>query len=244
MIAYIKGLIKNLFNPAVSIFSIIDHKSSINRLSKINRGAKIVNSNIDRYTYVGGGSLIINTEIGSFSSIANNVCSGLANHSVSALSTSPIFTEKNNGTGHSWIAKDIKMSKTPRTIIGSDVWIGHGAKILNGVKIGDGSVVAAGAIVTRDVPPYAIVAGVPARVIRYRFDEECINDLLALKWWTAKDKDLIKFIKYFQIENINHNEIKPLINSILPPPYVNCLRSFPSRIFLLTLRKGGAHEAA
>lgn len=67
--------------------------------------------------------------------------------------------------------------------IGNDVWIGARATILSGVTISDGAVVAAGAVVTNDVPPYAIVAGVPARVIKYRFSEETISRLLAIKWW-------------------------------------------------------------
>lgn len=68
-------------------------------------------------------------------------------------------------------------------IIGNDVWLCYGATVLSGVKIGDGAVIATGSIVTSDVPPYAIVAGVPAKVIRMRFDESTVNYLLELKWW-------------------------------------------------------------
>ena len=75
--------------------------------------------------------------------------------------------------------------------IGNDVWIGDSAIIMDGVKIGDGSIIAAGAVVTKDVPPYAIVGGVPAKIIRYRFDEDDINFLLELSWW-EKDKKWIK----------------------------------------------------
>ncbi len=71
--------------------------------------------------------------------------------------------------------------------IGNDVWIGSGALILSGASIGDGAVVAAHSVVTKPVPPYAIVAGNPARVVKYRFDEATIQELLALKWWDLPD---------------------------------------------------------
>lgn len=76
-------------------------------------------------------------------------------------------------------------------VIGNDVWIGSYARIMEGVTIGDGTIIAAGALVTKDVPPYAIVGGVPAKVIGYRFDEKTIEKLLELKWWD-KGEDWIK----------------------------------------------------
>ena len=75
-------------------------------------------------------------------------------------------------------------------IIGSDVWIGTGATILSGVTIGHGAVIAARSVVTRDIPPYAIVAGVPAKVVKYRFDQEIINALLEIKWWEWDDEKI------------------------------------------------------
>jgi len=69
------------------------------------------------------------------------------------------------------------------TTIGHDVWIGHAAVIMPGVTVGNGAIVAAGTVVTRDVPAYAIVAGNPGSVVRYRFDEQAIRRLLQLEWW-------------------------------------------------------------
>lgn len=82
-------------------------------------------------------------------------------------------------------------------IIGNDVWIGKGAKLKCGVKIGDGAIIGAYAVVTKDVPPYAIVGGVPARLIRYRFDEEDIKWLQELRWWDKDDAWLKKYGEYF-----------------------------------------------
>lgn len=73
--------------------------------------------------------------------------------------------------------------KNKMTVVGNDVWIGVNARIISGVKIGDGAIIGAGAIVTKDVPPYAIVGGVPARVIKYRFSRDIIDAMLRIKWW-------------------------------------------------------------
>ncbi len=92
-------------------------------------------------------------------------------------------------------AKDV-YAKGP-TIIGNDVLIMYNAMVLSGVTIGDGAIVGAGAVVTKDVPPYAIVAGNPARVIKYRFSEEQIKALLQIRWWNWTDKEIRNFEKYF-----------------------------------------------
>lgn len=197
IISYIKGIVKNICNPAASILAIINHTSKIDKLAKINRFARIVNSEIGAYSYVGVNSWVIETRIGKFCSIANNVQIGLAKHTLDFLSTSPIFTERSNGTGHCWVEKDI-VNPTSPTEIGNDVWIGYGALICCGIKIGDGAVVGAGAVVTKDIPPYAIVGGVPAHIIRYRYDEDTINSLEEIKWWNFEKSILKNNILLFQ----------------------------------------------
>lgn len=104
------------------------------------------------------------------------------NHDYKAVTTYPKFNVSNNP------------AKNPRQIIiGHDVWIGHGVTILGGVKIGNGAVIGANAVVAKDIPPYAIAVGNPARVIKYRFDEQTIKKLLAVKWWNW-DKEKVEQI--------------------------------------------------
>lgn len=125
--------------------------------------------------------------VGKFSSLARGVCLYSRNHPYWMASTSPLFYNKefNNTLGKDSVSFG-------KLTIGNDVWIGQYAVILPSCKnIGNGAVIGAGAIVTKDVPPYAIVAGNPARIIKYRFDEETIAKLEELKWW---DWD-IAFIK-------------------------------------------------
>lgn len=203
MIHYFLGFLKNFIRCGISFVAIIDAQSRISRKSKIYRFAKVANSSIGDYSYVGPHTWVINAEVGKFCSIAPNCKIGLAAHSVNFLSTSPIFTETKNGTGHSW-SKTNFFNPSNLTVVGNDVWIGERALIMGGVKIGDGAVVGAGAVVTKDVPNYAIVGGVPARLIRYRFDAEFIEKLKKLKWWDIPDTKLKIHLENFQ---------KPLDNS-------------------------------
>jgi acetyltransferase-like isoleucine patch superfamily enzyme len=83
------------------------------------------------------------------------------------------------------------------TIIGNDVWIGERAIIFYGVHVGDGAVIAAGAIVTKDVPPYAIVGGVPAKIIDFRFDNRKVKELLRIAWWNWSEEKICKNIRFF-----------------------------------------------
>ncbi len=201
MLGYIIGYIKNIFNPGVGIATIVDNRSEINRLAKTNRFVKIINSKIGRYSYVGNNTWITNSNIGHFCSIADNVNIGLATHTLKTLSTSPIFTEVHNGTGHTWIAENKEKKYVPysrATTIGNDVWIGSRVMIMKGVTIGDGAIIGAGAIVTKDIPPYAIAVGVPAKVVRYRFSEEIIKELINANWWDMSDDKLKLNIELFQ----------------------------------------------
>ena len=209
MLKYIIGWLKNVFNPASSFFALIDDVSIISKKAKIHRGAKIFNSKIDCYSYITKGSSSVYAEIGKFCSIGHGSSIGLGHHTSDKLSTSPIFTEKINGTGHSWTNSTLEYP-FKKVIIGNDVWIGSRVMVMGGVKIGDGAVIAAGSIVTKDVPPYAIVAGVPARLIKFRFEMDIINKLLEIKWWDIQQDELKKNINLFQIKNFTIEDLNKI----------------------------------
>ena len=105
------------------------------------------------------------------------------------------ISQKNNMLN--LIDEDINVGREKRSYIGNDVWIGANSIIKGGLKIADGAIIGAGAVVTKDVEPYTIVAGVPARVIGRRFDEEIIQKLLKIKWWNWSNEKLWKNIDSF-----------------------------------------------
>lgn len=213
MTKYLLGFLKFLFFKNISILSMITSSSNISIKSRINRFVKVYNSSIGKYSYIGSNSEIINTSIGKFCSIASDCIIGLASHTIEYVSSSPIFTESKNGTGYSWIKKDIISHSKSQVIIGNDVWIGRGVKIMGGISIGDGAVIGAGSIVTKDVPSYAIFAGVPAKIIRFRFSESIITKLNEIKWWDLPDKKIIKNIHLFQQDLIDIQQINQLLTN-------------------------------
>lgn len=170
--------------------SIIDRRCCINSASKIGENCHILenclvlNSTIKSYSYIGRNSIVQNTSIGSFCSIANDVFIGLGAHPLEHFSTSPLFYRVSNIFNLKLIDTDYKFSEYRPIEIGNDVWIGARVIVLDGVKIGNGAIIAANAVVTKDVPPYAVVGGVPAKIIRYRFSQEKIEKFLKLQWWT------------------------------------------------------------
>lgn len=127
-----------------------------------------------------------NVKIGRYCSIAKHAKIGLLQHPTDWLGTSTRFYNVYEQNWYRFLGKRVAVCNydTQKIVeIGNDVWIGNGAILMCGVKIGDGAIVASGAVVTKDVPPYAIVGGVPARIIKYRFSEETIADLQDLQWW-------------------------------------------------------------
>lgn len=127
------------------------------------------------------------SKIGKFTSIGHNVSVGPSQHPLSWLSTSPFQYVKSHA-----LTKEQKLiSYTIQpTFVGNDVWIGNNVSIKDGVHISDGAVIGSNAVVTKDVPPYAIVAGVPAKVIRYRFPDNIIKQLMELQWWNLPDEEI------------------------------------------------------
>ncbi|GGG42508.1 acetyltransferase [Croceivirga lutea] len=157
--------------------------------------SKLINSEIGFASYLGIETEIKNCKIGKFSSIGPYVKCILGNHPTDTfVSTHPSFFSTRKQSGFSFVkeqlfeefAKPIEKGSGYTIEIGNDVWIGARVTILDGVRIGDGSIIASGALINKNIPPYSIVGGVPAKIIKMRFDEETINYLLKLKWW---DKD-------------------------------------------------------
>ena len=125
-----------------------------------------------------------------------------ANHTLKSLSTYPFpifFEEWGLDSANITEAWD----KKGDIVIGNDVWIGYEAVILSGVTVGDGAIIGTRAVVTKDVPPYTIVGGVPAKCIRKRFDEETVTKLMELKWWEWSDKKIKENLSDIQSGRIN-----------------------------------------
>lgn len=177
-----------------SIWSKNNHISSVVIDSEIDKTASLRNHvrayhiSLGRYSYVARNTLIQNTTIGSFCSISEGCNIGMPSHPAYYASTSPVFLSGNNYLKQNFAA--IEYEDCPRTIIGHDVWIGANAQIKSGISIGNGAIIGAGAVVTKDVPSYAIVGGVPATVIKYRFDFETCNCLIRSQWWLLPDDQL------------------------------------------------------
>lgn len=191
---------------------IIDSKVTFEGMNRLGDDTYFLNSFMGYSSYISNHSFIKNTVIGKYTCIANDVMTVAGNHPTSFVSIHPAFyslAQKPSYVNHSKFEdfKYLDAEKRISIVIGNDVWIGARATILEGVTIGDGAVVAAGAIVTKDVPPYAIVGGVPAKIIRYRFDEETIQKLLKMKWWEKDQKWIRNYADYF-------DDVKKLFSNI------------------------------
>ena len=127
----------------------------------------------------------ITANIGRFTSIAPYVKtnSGIHPYTYPYVTTCPMFFSTRKQNGYTFADKMVFNESAERLEIGNDCWIGENVFITGGVRIHDGAVVLAGAVVTKDVPPYAVAGGVPAKVLKYRYDEETIKFLLDCQWW-------------------------------------------------------------
>ncbi|MBA4319565.1 MAG: chloramphenicol acetyltransferase [Flavobacterium sp.] len=171
--------------------------SSFSKKTKIYSPYKLINSSVDNYTYISTNSSILNTEIGKYCSIGPNLFCGMGIHPTNGISTSPMFysTLRQNGIT---LSDTNKIEEWKKITIGNDVFIGANVIVLDGVTIGNGAIIGAGATVVNDIPDYAIAVGVPAKVIKYRFEADVIEKLLKIKWWQFEDMEKIQMVeKYF-----------------------------------------------
>lgn len=189
----------------------IDRRSTIGPGAFIAHHVSVRDSSIGRRSSVGRFSKISFADIGDFCSISWDVTIGAIMHPIDRPSTHafPYAARVSlDPDGH----VDQFSNAAPdhqRTRIGNDVWLGAGCIILPGVHIADGAVVAAGAVVTRDVPPYSVVAGVPANVLRRRIPDELIERLAATRWWTWSDEALSRCQELFR-STLTHETLSRL----------------------------------
>ena len=143
--------------------------NSIDKTNRIAKGAGVTLCRFGKYNYVAPMTGMYNVTMGNYCSIGPQIIMGGMEHSHWWYSMSPILSDK--------------VDSVPETIIGNDVWVGANSVIRAGIKIGDGAVIGAHSFVNKDVPPYAIVVGSPARVLRNRFEESTIKKLQDSKYW-------------------------------------------------------------
>lgn len=165
----------------------------------INRRSFVNDSQIGMFSYAGINLTMNWTKLGRFCSLGRNVDVGGFDHDYHKVTTLPQFRWNQMTAGGGKV-----QGVTPHAhcVIGNDVWIAAGAQILHKANIGDGAIIGGGAVVTHDVPPYAIAVGVPAKIIGYRFDEKYIDDLLEIKWWNWPIEVIMN-----NMQKLIHNEV-------------------------------------
>ena len=198
-----KGVIVRFFEKVLPgiILDLLETRSVFARSSagkhvKLYRPYRIYDAQVGDYSYVARNSMINSTIIGKFCSIGPNFLSGKGMHPTNGLSTSPMFYSLGCQNGIT-LAKENRFDEMRPVEIGNDVFIGANVVVFNGVKIGDGAIVAAGAVVNKDVPPYSIVGGVPAKLIRKRFSDDCVVALRRIQWWNFSDARLCEVERFF-----------------------------------------------
>ena len=164
----------------------------------VERRNLLFNSMIGSRTTLGWNNTIRNAEIGKFCSVAWNCTIGGAQHPLHRLTTSFFPFDKTYGVVNETELSEIEGAYLKPIIIGNDVWIAAGVQVLRGVNVGDGAVLGGGTIVTKDVPPYEIWAGVPAKKIGQRFSDEIIAELMEIKWWNLPIDDIKDNIDLFR----------------------------------------------
>ena len=169
------------------------HNTQFGAYCEVGAGSRILHSTFEDYAYCDRQSDIANTTVGKFSNIAAMTRIGPTDHPYGNASLHHFLYRSELYWDDAPDDQDFfARRKARRTVIGPDTWIGHGAIIKPDVTIGAGAIVASGAVVTKDVAPYAIVGGTPAKLIRYRFDEETVARLLATQWWTLTPEEIAK----------------------------------------------------
>lgn len=196
---------KKKFIKSISWLSFWDSQTEIPNELYLAPFARLLNCKVGKYTRIKPFCVFKNATIGAYCSIANDVMIGLGRHPTFLLSTNSVFYKKGITDR---FAKEIDFDEELHTVVGNDVWIGNGALVMDGVTIGNGAIVASRAVVTKDIPPYAIVGGVPAKVLKYRFEPDVIEALEASEWWNLSNEEIEKVLPIFTKDDLTANDIR------------------------------------
>lgn len=180
----------------IALFCVLQ-EAVVDKTAAICSGVRFYRGKIGKYSYIGNNSFVSDTDIGSFTSISTDCYIGGTSHPTDWVSTSPVFHKWEIIMKKNFARNEFEIFK--RTTIGNDVWIGNRVMIKAGVKIADGAVIGMGSIVTKDIGPYEIWAGNPARLIRKRFEDETIDALEKMKWWEWDDNKIEKHAEKFTV---------------------------------------------
>jgi virginiamycin A acetyltransferase len=182
-------VLNSTLKPYVSIgdFSKVQN-SVLNENVRIDRSNHIDTSSFGRFSYTGRNTVILHSEVGAFCSISWNTSIGGATHDYRRVTQHSFLYNQDGLRPDSEKAKYERFNEQVK--IGNDVWIAAGVVITRGVVIGDGAVIGANSVVAKNVPPYAIVAGAPSKIIKYRFEKNIIELLLELKWWNWPEEKI------------------------------------------------------
>jgi len=192
-------LAETFIEPTVKL-----REAVIGRCCEILGDTAIEYSELGDYSYLGPGCIVGDAEIGRFCAIAAQVRIGAPNHPLDRPSQHrftycPEYYTADAQRDHGFF----RQRRADRVVIGNDVWIGHAVIVIPGVTVGDGAVLAAGAVVTRDVAPYTIVGGVPARLIRERFNRKIAAQLSQIAWWNWPAETIWQRLGEFQSGNVD-----------------------------------------
>lgn len=200
--------IKKLTHKNIAFNAIWDKSSKFTDFTHLKRGCRLINSSIGKYSRVGINCKVVNTTMGNYSVLSANCQAGVGQHPTNYLTYHSIFYKKGNWGWHDdWVKYPEGFQENKPITIGNNVWVGTRVIILDGVTIGDNSIVASGAIVTKDVPPYSIVGGIPAKVIKTLFDEDMRKRLDEIQWWNLPDEEITRCIDLFHIPNPTVDDI-------------------------------------
>jgi len=188
----------------------------LERPARLWERVELNNANLGRHSYIGSDSFVAFATIGRFCSIGNQVLIGTWGHPTHLVSSYPGFYSKNKHTINFRVDEDVE--EVLPVHIGSDVWIGHRAILMGGITVGHGAVIGAGAVITKDVEPYSVVAGVPARLLRKRFNQAIVDRLLDLRWWDHDDKTIGRYAHLFGDPEAFVNGFGKVADDVQPQP--------------------------